>query len=128
MRYSIDLERSGTQSYWERHYRIPCGGGALRGQGVQRPICESTQCRNFLRSGSLEAVASRADVELLADLRNAAQFVIDHAGGPIDAGFVRAVNATVITPIDIPKVSSLKFVACEQQTHLAVSVSRRASP
>ena len=48
------------------------------------------------RSGSLEAVASRADVELLADLRDAAQFVIDHAGEPVDAGFVRAVNATTV--------------------------------
>ncbi|WP_370375063.1 Fic family protein [Mycolicibacterium sp. CR10] len=51
---------------------------------------------NFLRSGSLEGVASRADLALLEDLRDAAQFVIDHAvGGSLDAGFVRAVNATL---------------------------------
>ncbi|MDV3130378.1 Fic family protein [Mycobacterium sp. 21AC1] len=51
---------------------------------------------NFLRSGSLEGVASRADLALLEDLRDAAQFVIDHAAGdPLDAGFVRAVNATL---------------------------------
>lgn len=83
---------------------------------------------DFLGSGSLEAFASRVDVELLADLRDAAQFVINHAGEPIDAGFVRAVNATVIAPIEIPKVCSLKFLACEQQTHLAVTVSSRAGP
>lgn len=50
---------------------------------------------NFLRSGSLEGVASRADLALLEDLRDAAQFVIDHAGCSIDAGFVSAVNATL---------------------------------
>ncbi|WP_235615450.1 Fic family protein [Mycobacterium avium] len=50
---------------------------------------------NFLRSGSLDGVASRADLSLLQDLRDAAQFVIDHAGLTIDAGFVRAVNATI---------------------------------
>jgi prophage maintenance system killer protein len=50
---------------------------------------------NFLRSGSLDGVASRADLALLEDLRDAAQFVVDHAGRTIDAGFVRAVNATI---------------------------------
>jgi prophage maintenance system killer protein len=50
---------------------------------------------NFLRSGSLDGVASRADLALLEDLRDAAQFVIDHAGSTIDSGFVRAVNATI---------------------------------
>ena len=50
---------------------------------------------NFLRSGSLDGVASRADLALLEDLRDAAQFVIDHAGRTIDAGFVRAVNGTI---------------------------------
>jgi prophage maintenance system killer protein len=50
---------------------------------------------NFLRSGSLDGVASRADLALLEDLRDAAQFVIDHAGRTIDSGFVRAVNATI---------------------------------
>ena len=50
---------------------------------------------NFLRSGSLEGVASRADLALLEDLRDAAQFVIDQAGRTIDSGFVRAVNATI---------------------------------
>lgn len=50
---------------------------------------------HFLRSGSLDRVASRADRALLEDLRDVAQFVIDHAGGTIDAAFVRAVNATI---------------------------------
>lgn len=34
----------------------------------------------------------------------------------------------MIAPIDIPKVCSLKFLAYEQQTHLAVSISGRAGP
>ncbi|MCI4675948.1 Fic family protein [Candidatus Mycolicibacterium alkanivorans] len=50
---------------------------------------------NFLRSGSLDGVASRADLALLQDLRDAAQFVIDHAGHTVDAAFVRAVNASM---------------------------------
>lgn len=50
---------------------------------------------NFLRSGSLTGVASRADLALLEDLRDAAQFVITHAADTIDAAFVRAVNATI---------------------------------
>lgn len=50
---------------------------------------------NFLRSGSLDGVASRADLALLQDLRDAAQFVIDHAGRRIDSAFVRSVNATI---------------------------------
>ncbi len=50
---------------------------------------------NFLRSGSLDGVASRADLALLEDLLDAAQFVIDHAGRTIDSDFVRAVNATI---------------------------------
>ena len=76
----------------------------------------------------LRTVASRADIELLADLRDAAYFFIDHPGEPVDAGFVRAVDATVIALTEIPRVCSLKFLTCEQQTHLAVSVSRRADP
>ena len=50
---------------------------------------------NFLRSGSLDGVASRADLALLQDLRDAEQFVINQAGRTIDAQFVRAVNATI---------------------------------
>lgn len=50
---------------------------------------------NFLRSGSLDGVTSRSDLALLKDLRDAAQFVIDHAGSTIDSAYVRAVNATL---------------------------------
>lgn len=49
---------------------------------------------NFLRSGSLTGVTSRADLSLLEDLRDAAQLVIDHVG-VIDSSFVRAVNAAI---------------------------------
>lgn len=50
---------------------------------------------HFLRSGSIAGIASRADLALLQDLRDAAQFVIDNASRTIDAAFVRAVNATI---------------------------------
>lgn len=50
---------------------------------------------NFLRSGNLDGVLSRADLALLEDLRDAAQFVIDHAGPKVDSALVRAVNATI---------------------------------
>lgn len=50
---------------------------------------------NFLRSGSLDGVTSRADLALLEDLRDAAQFVIDHARRKIDSAYVQAVNATI---------------------------------
>lgn len=35
---------------------------------------------NFLCSGSLDGIASRADIALLEHLRDAARFVIEHAG------------------------------------------------
>lgn len=63
-------------------------GKVINGLYVNRSGTEG-----FLRSGNIEAVASHADVELLADLRDVAHFVIDRAGEPLDAGFVRAVNA-----------------------------------
>ncbi|MFD3703162.1 Fic family protein [Nocardia sp. NPDC058658] len=47
---------------------------------------------NFLRSGSLTGVTSRSDLALLEDLRDAAQFIIDHRGGTVDAAFVQSVN------------------------------------
>ena len=50
---------------------------------------------NFLRSGSLDGISSRADLALLEDLRDAAQYVID-SPGPVDAGWVRRLNATMI--------------------------------
>ncbi len=50
---------------------------------------------NFLRFGRLGGMASRADLALLEDLRDAAQFVIERAGQTIDSEFVRAVNSTI---------------------------------
>lgn len=50
---------------------------------------------NFLRFGRLDGMVSRADLALLEDLRDAAQYVVDHAGRTIDSEFVRAVNATI---------------------------------
>lgn len=50
---------------------------------------------NFLRSGSLEGVSSRADLALLEDLRDVAQFIIDRNDQPIDAAYVRAINAQI---------------------------------
>ena len=50
---------------------------------------------SFLRSGDLSGILSRADLSLLEDLRDAAQYVLDHAGEPVNAQFVKAVNATM---------------------------------
>lgn len=50
---------------------------------------------NFLRSGSLGGITSRSDIALLEDLRDVAQFVIDHRRQPINAAFVCAVNAQI---------------------------------
>ncbi|MFD2674156.1 Fic family protein [Gulosibacter bifidus] len=47
----------------------------------------------FLRTGDVTKVNSRADLELLKDLRDAAQFVIDRPNPVIDADFVLLVNA-----------------------------------
>jgi Fic family protein len=48
---------------------------------------------NFLRSGDLTGVTSRSDLALLEDLRDASQFIIDTRDRPIDAAYVRDVNA-----------------------------------
>lgn len=50
---------------------------------------------NFLRSGSLAGVSSRADLALLEGLRDVAQFIIDHHDRLIDAPYVRAINAQI---------------------------------
>jgi hypothetical protein len=50
---------------------------------------------NFLRSGSLAGISSRADLALLVDLRDVAQFIIDHHDQPIDASYVYAINAQI---------------------------------
>ncbi|WP_349827272.1 Fic family protein [Brevibacterium litoralis] len=48
---------------------------------------------NFLRSGSLDGVTSRSDLALLEDLRDAARFIIDQAGAPVDTNYVRTLHA-----------------------------------
>lgn len=50
---------------------------------------------NFLRSGSLAGIFSRHDLALLEDLREVAQFIIDHHDQPIDSTYVRAINAQI---------------------------------
>ncbi|MFZ2527548.1 MAG: Fic family protein [Rhodococcus sp. (in: high G+C Gram-positive bacteria)] len=50
---------------------------------------------NFLRSGSLTGISSRADLALLEDLRDVAQFIIDHHDQPVDAAYVCAINAQI---------------------------------
>ncbi|MFZ2529407.1 MAG: Fic family protein [Rhodococcus sp. (in: high G+C Gram-positive bacteria)] len=49
---------------------------------------------SFLRSGRSVGVCSRSDLALLEDLRDVAQFIIDH-NQPIDARYVRAVNTQI---------------------------------
>lgn len=50
---------------------------------------------NFLRSGSLEGVTSRADLALLEDLRDAGQFIIDHSNALVDVEYVSAINSKI---------------------------------
>lgn len=67
---------------------IYSSGKVFDGLGTGRVDTE-----NFLRSGSTDGVTSRSDLALLLDLRDVAQFIIDHRALPIDASFVRQVNA-----------------------------------
>ena len=50
---------------------------------------------SFLRSGDLSGILSRADLSLLEDLRDAAQYVLDHAGEPVNAQIVSNLNAVM---------------------------------
>ncbi|MFT4165894.1 MAG: Fic family protein [Microlunatus sp.] len=50
---------------------------------------------NFLRSGSLSGIASRSDLALLEDLRDVASLIIEHADRPVNAAFVRQINAQI---------------------------------
>lgn len=50
---------------------------------------------NFLRSGDISGITSRADLALLQDLKDTAQFIIDHRDEPITAAFLQRVNATI---------------------------------
>ena len=49
----------------------------------------------FLATGSTKGVASRADLALLEDLRDAGQYLLDHQGRPVDARFVTGVNGSL---------------------------------
>ncbi|GAA1085676.1 Fic family protein [Tsukamurella spumae] len=50
---------------------------------------------DFLRSGSVEGITSRADLALLEDLRDAAAFILDGAARRTDAALVRDINARI---------------------------------
>lgn len=50
---------------------------------------------SFLRSGSTEGITTRADLALLEDLRDVAQFIIDHRDRSIDADYARSVNTLI---------------------------------
>ncbi|MDO5082159.1 cell filamentation protein Fic [Arachnia propionica] len=66
---------------------IYSSGKVFDGLGTGRVDTE-----NFLRSGSADGITSRSDLALLQDLRDVAQFIIEHST-PVDAAFVRQVNA-----------------------------------
>ena len=50
---------------------------------------------NFLRSGNLQGISSRSDLQLLEDLRDVADFVLRNYERPIDADFVIAINRLI---------------------------------
>lgn len=50
---------------------------------------------DFIRSGNLEAVTSVSDLHLLQDLRDVAEYVITHTDVPIDATYVKSLNAAM---------------------------------
>lgn len=51
--------------------------------------------RAFLDSGNLSGIFSRADLALLEDLRDAAQYVLDHTDEPVNGRFVAGLNAVM---------------------------------
>ena len=68
---------------------IYSSGKVFDGLGTDRLDTES-----FLRNGETRGIASRADLALLEDLRDAMQFVIDSRDNeqPVDGTFVRQIN------------------------------------
>jgi len=50
---------------------------------------------NFLRSGSLDGINSRSDLQLLEDLRDVADFVLRNYELPVDANFVIEINKLI---------------------------------
>src|SRR5690554_2493896 len=51
--------------------------------------------KNFLQSGDLTGVSSRADLALLQDLKDVAEYVLENSGSPIDANYVVSVNSKI---------------------------------
>lgn len=76
---------------------ITCLAGVVYSSGkvFDGLVAGRLDTENFLRSGSLAGVSSRSDLFLLEDLRDVAQFIIDHHHQPVDAAYVRAVNASI---------------------------------
>lgn len=66
-------------------------GTVFDGLSVSRQHTE-----NFQRSGNIEAVTSRADLDLLRDLRAVSTFVVDHQGQrAIDADYLCDINGRI---------------------------------
>jgi len=65
------------------------------GKTFDRLRASRLHTENFLRSGSIEGITSRADLALLEDLRDVAQFIIDGRESPINSAYVRAVNEQI---------------------------------
>lgn len=80
----------------------------------------------FLRTGSVEGITAEHDLALLEDLRDLAQLVIDHgqAGGSIDTGFVRGVNARISRSGALHPESSGVAIG-ESESALAMGNTRR---
>ena len=78
--------------------------------GAVTSLCQATgrlDTENFLRSGSTEGIASRADPELLKDRRDGAQLIIDNRGRNADATFVCDINAAFSRSASIVRASDL---------------------
>lgn len=65
-------------------------GAVFDGLSTSRPATDA-----FLRSGDASGVRGRGDLALLEDLRDAAQIVLDTVGEPIDAEFLKRINAAM---------------------------------
>ena len=67
---------------------VYASGAVFNGLSTNRP-----DTRSFLATGSTAGVSSRSDLNLLEDLRDAAEFIVRHASATVDAAYVIAVNA-----------------------------------
>lgn len=95
-----------TQAAHDSHYMQGAGLSAINitdlagavysaGRVFDGLAADRRDTENFLRSGSLSGVFSSSDLALLEDLRDVAQFTIDHRGQSIDAAYVRTINAQI---------------------------------